>query len=261
MPRWEADCIAEDAEYGHLTFLDELKQVMVPALKGLFEVKVDEEGGTSYAVKFNRTKNLWPALSTPPPAPPPKGRGVAPNKPSVTWYYAPKDGLENLTLYELAYTFGVYEAFVRTGDERLVNQLIGALYRPSRPKTAAETETDWRGDRRQPLRNAEGMVNKRAKLAATLPVLTKRMIVFWFASCREAIVARYPKVFVKAENGKVGGQNYGWGGVLLSIAGGPAGLDAISDQHYSNALTFLSMKEDERRRMEEEMERAKSKRR
>jgi len=254
LPRWESDCIAEDAELGHLTFLDELKQVMVPALKGLFEVLEDEDGGTSYAVKYNRTKNLWPVLTHTDA----DRRGHAGK---TTWYYAPKDGLDNLSLYELAYTFSTYEAYVQSGDEKYVHQLIGALYRPSRPRTREETESAWHGDRRQPLRHYEGAVDRRARMAATLPVLTRRMIVFWFASCREAIAKRYPKVFVKSEDASMGrGSNYGWGAVLLGIAGGPVGLDAVADQHHSNALTWLSMKEDERRRMEEEMERAKNKR-
>lgn len=253
MPRWEIDCVMEDPELGSYVFLEELKQVMVVALHGLFEVLEDENGGTRWAVKFNRTKNLWPALVHKVGR---DGRGQ-----KVRWYYAPKDGLSNITLYEMIYTFSLYEAYVRTGEDRYVNLLIGAMYRPSRPETADERESAWHGDRRQPLRNYEDKVDERARLAATMPALTRRMIVFWFGSCRESIVRQYPKVFVRSEDAPQS-DGYGWSGVLLRLAetGAFGALGETSDQHYSNAMTFLSMKEDERRRMEQELERAKNQR-
>ena len=270
MKAWEADCVAEDADLGEWVYLDELKQVMRVALGGLFDYVEDEDGGGAWAVKFNRTKNAWPVL-TPPPAPPPKGGGRSAGPGGgrgsaggalkkagrPVWLYGPEDGLANITIYELAYTFGTYENFVRTGDEQYAHLLIGALYRPSRPETREERESGWYGDRRQALRRREKKVEERARLAATLPVLAKRAILFWFASCRERIVAQYPKVFKPAESAKIGDNNYGWGGVLLSVAGGPAGLEVVSDQHYSNTLTFLSMKEDERVEMDRMMEEAK----
>ena len=253
MARWEADALREDAENGDLLFLDELKQVLTAALAGLFEITEDKEtGATGYAVKFNRTKCPFPSMSASPPAPL-QGRGgkkgARPGK--VTWYYAPKDGLENLTLYELSYAFGTYEEYVATRDETHANALIGILYRPSRPETKEERDSAWHGDRRQPLRRYEDKVAERAKLAATLPALTRRLIVFWFAGCREAIVKAYPKVFRKTGDADAG-HGYGWGGLLLRLAetGTFGALGETADQHYSNALTYLSMKEDERVELE-----------
>jgi len=255
MAKWEADCLKQ--EHGDLVFLEELKQVIVAALGGLFDIVTDEEtGATGYAVKFNLTKNPWPAMNHAPKA---KGKQKKPGK--VTWYYAPKDGLANLTLYELSYAFGTYEQYVATRDESHANTLIGILYRPSRPETQEERDSAWHGDRRQPLRRYEDKVAERAKLAATVPALTRRLIVFWFAGCREAIVKAYPKVFRKAGEGEAG-HGYGWGGLLLSLAetGTFGALDQTADQHFSNALTYLSMKEDERRETERQIEIAKSKR-
>ncbi len=256
MAKWEADCLKQ--EHGDLVFLEELKQVIVAALGGLFDIVTDEEtGATGYAVKFNLTKNPWPAMNHAPKA---KGKQKKPGK--VTWYYAPKDGLANLTLYELSYAFGTYEQYVAKPDEGVANTLIGILYRPSRPETQEERDSAWHGDRRQPLRRYEDKVAERAKLAATLPALTRRLIVFWFAGCRETIVKAYPKVFKKAGDGEAG-HGYGWGGLLLSLAetGTFGELGETADQHFSNAFTYLSMKEDERVEMEREMEKAKNNRR
>lgn len=257
---WEADCRKADPELGGAIFLEELKIAVTAMLGGLFEITDNEDGGgTSYAVRFNRTKNPWPEMTSYKDGPQvgrKRGKGQ-----KVRWLFAPKDGLANLTLYEMAYTFSVYEAYVRTANESLVHQLIGALYRPSRPETREERESAWHGDRRQPLRRYEDMVEKRAKLAATLPATVKRVIVFWFAGCRERIVTQYPKVFKRSEDAKIGENAYGWGGLLLRLAetGTLGNLGETSDQHYSNGLTFLSMKEDERVALEQRTEELKRK--
>lgn len=243
LAKWEADCIQEDPQFGDVIFLEELQQIIQATLAGLFEVTIDEEAGTTtYGPKLNMTNNPYPKLSHTAPAP--KGR-----KPKVTWYYAPDNGLGNITLYELAYTFTLFENYLKSQDDQVADLLIATLYRPSRPETQAERDSAWFGDRRMPLRKYEKKIEERVKLVSTMPMLTRRLIVFWFASCRQAIIAQYGKVFRRddAESRALG---YGWGGVLLAMAGGPAGLDAIADQHYGNGLTWLSMKEDERREME-----------
>lgn len=254
MSKWEAEYLQKDAANGQLVFLAALKEVLTVALGGLFDIQEDEEtGATTYAVKFNRTKNPWPALN--------RSTILKGGKKKTTWYYAPKDGLENITLYELAYTFSTYETYLSAGDEQYAHLLIGALYRPSRPETAEERASGWHGDRRQPLRRYEDKVQERAKHAATLPTLTRRFLVFWFAGCREMIAQQYPKVFKRNGDGGKGGANYGWGGLLLKLAetGTFGALDQTADQHFSNALTYLSMKDDERVEQERAMERARKK--
>lgn len=249
MAKWEADALREDRENGDVVFLEELKQVLSAALSGLFEIQEDKAtGATMYAVKYNRTKCPWTSLSHTA-----RQKGKRPGK--TTWYYAPKDGLENLTLYELSYTFAIYEEYVASMDEARANELIGILYRPSRPETQEERDSAWHGDRRQPLRRYEDKVAERAKLAATLPALTRRLIVFWFAGCREAIVKAYPKVFIKRADQADRAHGYGWGGLLLQLAetGTFGALGETADQHYSNALTYLSMKEDERVEIERKL--------
>src|SRR5690606_30547067 len=94
LARWEADCLAEDPENGDVVFLEELQEILRATLAGLFEIETDEAtGAVTYAPKLNLTNNLYPSLTHTPT--PPKGR-----KPKTTWYYAPENGLANITLYE-----------------------------------------------------------------------------------------------------------------------------------------------------------------
>lgn len=245
--RWEMDCIKGDPEHGEIVFLSELKAVMVAALDGLFTIDENDETGTRYACRLNLTRNPYPKLAN-------TEKDAKGKAKKTTWYYAPDDGLSNITIYELATTFTYFEQYLATNDESWAHKLIGALYRPSKPITKHNVESAYEGDRRQPLRKHEKKVAERAALAATLPALVRRLILFWFAGCRQGIIERYGKVFKRGGNEKPG---YGWGGVLLAVAGGPTGLEAIADQHYTNALTWLSMKEDEREAMEEQMAEAK----
>lgn len=236
---WENSCKQDEPEHGEVIFLHELRTIIHACIEGLFDIHVSEENETSYSCKLNRTKNLYPSLAYTP-------KTVKKKPGKTTYYYAPADGLENLSIYELGYTFTLFEQYLSTNDEQFANELIAVLYRPSRPVTAAEKESDWGADRRQKLRGLEHKVAERAKIAATLSPMVKRVLLFWFASCRQQIILSYPKVFKKAGTGS-NRPDYGWSGVLLSLAGGPVGLDAVSDQHYSNALVWLSMKEDEAR--------------
>ena len=93
------------------------------------------------------------------------------------------------------------------------------------------------------MRRYEAKVAERAELVKMVDPLVKRVILFWFASCREDIANQYPKVF-KRSGGSGKSSEYGWAGVLLRVAGGPAGLDTVADQHHSNALIWLSMERD-----------------
>lgn len=237
MEYWKADCMAayDKPEIGELAFFQELQSVVSACLDGLFSSDVDESGNTTFSPRLNLTKCPYPILVE---------KAKTGSKRRATYYYAPDDGLENMTLYEMAYTFAQWEAYQSTGNEVYAHRVIAALWRPSRPYI--KSDPHWEGDRRQPLRGAEKRLEERTKLAASLPLLVRRVIIFWFASCHAEIMAQYPRVFRPAE-GESGGN---WGELLLAVAGGPAHLETVSDQHYSNALTWLSMKDQEAEKLE-----------
>jgi hypothetical protein len=208
---------------------------------GLFDVKEADGEATTYAPQLSLIKNPYPMLSHR-------------KKSRIVHYFAPSDRLGNLTIYELGYTFTMFENYIQSGDTDWAHELIAVLYRPSRPKTRKETASAWAGDRRQPLRGYESKVDDRKAMIATLPALVQQIVVFWFASCRQHIIQKYPKVFRQGKEGEDVG--YGWSGVLMSLAGGVANLDQVSDQHHSNALIWLSMKEDEARDREQQIARS-----
>lgn len=251
MVKWEAEHLKRDPQHGQVIFLEELSKLMEACLGGLFEKTTDEAGNSAYSVNFNLTKNPYPHLVHTPK----KGR-----KPKSTWMYAPKDELANLTIYELAYTFQYYEAYLKTQEEKFVDSLIATMYRPSRSETRADRESGWFGDRRIPLRKYETKIEEREKLVEGLPKLAKRLILFWFASCREHIIAQWPQVFKKSD-GEGGGSGNHWGNLLLSLAEtavfGP--LDQTADQHYSNALQFLTKRDNEAKEMERKLAKTRKK--
>ena len=257
MARWEADCLKKDKENGAATFAEELRFVIHAALEGLFDIVEDEEtGGTKYSCRLNLTKNHYPMLIHTPKT---KGKSGKPGK--TTWYYCADDGLANISIYEMGALFTLFENYINTNEMQWVDQLIATLYRPSKPLTQYNLDTAYEGDRRQPYRKYEAKVTERAELVQGLPEDVKRLILFWFASCRQEIAERYPKVFKRAGNGGKQGVGYGWGGLLLTIAGGPTGLDSVSDQHHGNALTWLSMEEDKREAYDQAVNEEKRKRR
>jgi hypothetical protein len=255
--QWEAARVAEtpfDSPVdGQTAFLDELRQTMHYALDGLFEIEVTEEGATTYATKLNRTENPYTVLAGPPKT----------KRQKKLLLYGPASHLDNITIYEMGMAFSYFEAYLKTNKEDYAHNLIALLYRPTRPETKHERESGWGGDRRQKLRGYESKIEERAKLVKTMPALVQRVLVFWFASCRQSIVDAYPKVFKKDGDGGRSGADYGWGGVLLSVAeSGPMGaLGEVSDQHYSNVLTYLSMKHDEAEEHKRQADEARRKRR
>jgi hypothetical protein len=242
MLKWEADCATRGSE-----FLSELAQVIDASLPGLLDKKVDDEGNTAYSVRFNLTKNPYPALSHTA-----KHKGGKSQK--INWVYAPKDGLENISIYEMAYAFQLYEAYLQTNNEKYSNDLIACLYRPSRPETKEDRASGWFGDRRQPLRKYEAKIEERSKKVAGIPIMARRIIVFWFASCREAIIRQWPQVF-KPSEGSIATSGNHWGDLLLSLAetGVFGNLDQTADQHYSNALQLLTKRDNEARELEKKM--------
>jgi hypothetical protein len=199
MQAWERDCIqTHGKEDGKTIFLSELDEVMKVA-DFLFEEQ--EDGGKS--IKLELTRCPWSYIQF----------GRRKNRKPLRWY-APNDGLENMTIYELGTTFTLFENYLQEEDEeerkKLTYKLIATLYRPPKPKTKENIRSGYEGDIRLPLLKHETMVNKRMKKMKDLPVLTAQLIIFWFASCRQQIINQYSNVF-KQDDNKKESDVYGWG--------------------------------------------------
>lgn len=223
----------DDAIDGSTAFYSTLQEVMDQSLAEIMQRNEKNQ----YQLLPNLTRSPWPEI-------------MGANK--TTWF-APAIGWDNLSIYELAAVFTHQENYHRDNSEQDLHTMLAILYRPGKPATLENKSMAYAGDRRLPYRNYEGTVPSRAKHWATMHPTVLHILAFWALSCREAIIKMYPRVF------KVPGEepqrervnDYSWGGVILSLAGGVANIDIVADQNFHNCFTYLSMLEDER--LEREM--------
>jgi hypothetical protein len=221
-----------------------------------FAFQEKAQGGYQLALTY--TKTPWPYIEL--------SRGWRPRqrrfsgRQTTNRIYGPSNSLSNVSIYELGMSFMALERFLQDQDEEALFELLAILYRPSKPATADNKRSAYQGDRRLPLLHHEATLPVRKKLMRRLPPLVRNFLVFWFASCRQQIISSYPNIFSINPHGSAGeaaGNDYAWGGILLNLADGLPNLDAVAQQHYANALTYLSMLEDQRKKHEMEMARQK----
>ena len=240
---WRQDCAqAYGEEEGDLVFFAELSRVL-SLTDFLFDVDESQDGKLLFQVKLGLTRCPWPMLR------------YTSTRGKQKTYYATADALENITLYEMALSFSLFEKYLETDDIAHADELIATLYRPSKPPTPENKRSGYQGDRRLPIYQHEAMVKKRLPRVAVLPADVKKLLLFWFASCRQQIVASFPNLFEpRGGEMEIGGEkvgnDYGWGGMLLALAGGIVHLEEVSLQPYQNGLIYLSYLEDERKREE-----------
>jgi len=245
MDLWAKSCYTADPENGETMWHHEVRTVVHAAIGGLFEITEQEDGSTTYAVKYTRLQNPWPELVD-------KKEDKRGKLLKRTWYFAPGNELGNMTMYEFSTVMSLFDAYMESGNDAICNRLIAVMYRPKKPETRENRGSNYNGDKRMPLRGYESTIDARVKMVETIPLLVRRVMMFWFASCRLKIVQSYPKVFKQSKGNE--GPNYGWGGVLLNIAGGPVNVNEVGDQNFHTSLVWLSMKEDEAREMERQIE-------
>lgn len=228
-----------DAE---LVFFSELDEVVRAATSFLFEPPAEGEEDKQPTIRLGLTRCPWPSLAS-------KKKHNSKTKA----LYAPADWLDNVTLYELATVFTLFEGWIENQSDELANELLATLYRPPKQDTKENRRSGYEGDIRQPWRKHESLVKKRKEKFKELPVVVKSVLMFWFASCRADIVRQYENIFKKKTEGAVerSGNDYSWGGVLLSLSNGLANLDQIQDRNFHDAFIYLSMLEDQR--LEDEM--------
>lgn len=237
MSAWLKDCRDTYGPEGELVFLAELDAIL-QATDFLFDIEEDEAGNKLYQIRLGLTRCPWPTLS------------YTSKKGKKKTYYAPADELENITLYEMAMAFSIFERYLESQDEADAIELAATLYRPGKAPTKANKASGYEGDRRLPLYKHETMVKKRAARMASLPPTTRHLIVFWFASCRQQIISSFPNIFSASAAEQYGervGNDYSWAGMLLALAGGIVHLEQVSQEPYQNGLVYLSYLEDQRK--------------
>lgn len=227
---------AEDALDSETIFACSLHEACTQVLAPLIKIGT-EEGEPPFSLIFERTKAIWPELKV----------RTAQNR-TESWY-APATAWENLSIYEMAMAFSLLETFGSDPQPEHIHRLMATLYRPSKPATPLNLDTNYQNDRRIPyLEHGEYNVDRRMPHFAKLSPAVLNLLLFWAMSCRASIIAAYPRVFVprKESTADRNPNDYGWGGVLLSIAEGVVNLDKVAAQNCHTILAYLSKLEDER---------------
>lgn len=247
LKQWREARLETDPDDGHTVFLAELNDAL-QYVDFLFDRSEDDgenmDGAIRYSIALKLTRCPWPSLV--------RSKKGGKEK----YYYAPADELENITFYELCMSFSLFEEYLSTQDDDYVHQLLAVLYRPHKPRTKDNKARAYEGDVRQPLLGYEALLKKRTKHMATLPLKTKQLLVFWFASCRQHIIDTYPALFDSEATGGGSKNAHGWGGVLMALAGELHHIDAVSAQPAHTALTYLDYVNDQNRQLKQRSEQA-----
>lgn len=232
---WEQARIVEfGQEDGSLVFLSELDELLHVVTDPLFLFSPNTE--FTIEPRLTLTRCPYPELS-------------GSDRPTL---YAPADGFQNMTIYELGTVFTLYDTFIKDQTSQNILELLATIFRPGKPATDANIISGFEGDIRLPLRRHESTIPQRIEIIAELPHLVRGLLMFWVAGCRAAIIEQFPNLFKPATQPEESvatsaGNDYGWAGLLMSLADGLVHLDAIADQPWQNAFIYLSKIEDERK--------------
>lgn len=242
---WEADCIrVHGPEDGPAVFAEELAAVMRVA-DVFYDIQTNPETNqTTYAPRLALTKCPYPVLEYGKPLA--RDRNGKPKGPvQRKALYAAADGWDNITFYEMCQLFACIEHWASTADSEQVVRALATLYREPKPDTPENRQAGYHGDRRRPLLHEENMVERRMRHMANMPAEVRDILWFWCRSCRQSLIDRYKRVFAAPSAAPDAlSEAYGWGGVLMEMAGGVKDLDTVAAQPATTVLTYLSYLED-----------------
>jgi hypothetical protein len=160
----------------------------------------------------------------------------------------PQSELQNISFYEFTNILDWQFDFRDNEDDvDLLNRIVAILYRPAKPATPENKASGYGGDMRLPLVGYEATLDSRANTLTKIPLYEKQLIAFWAMSCVHRITTQYKDLFTNSQGD---GNNYGWAGVMLKLAGGVTQVDAVASQHYETVLIHLDMLEADRQEME-----------
>ena len=128
--------------------------------------------------------------------------------------HGPIGDFQTLKAAEWTDADSAYLEYLRTADEKELNNLIAILYRPRNKKIKVNSE-DYKGDIRIPYNSHS--VEKRAKKIARLNPGIKYSILLWYRGCRKEWEDMFDKVFEGGTKEQV--ENYGWQETIQKVSG------------------------------------------
>lgn len=224
---------------GEDAYLEELEALCQQVADPFFDI-TEKADARHYSIALNLTKCPYPFVTYE------KKHGQR----GDNRLYAAADGFGNMTIYELGTVFTMVENYLRSADADLLHRLLATVWREPKDPTPENRKSGYQGDQRRPLQYEESMVPRRAKHFAILPPQVKQLMLFWLISCRAAIIREYPVIFDSQKTPDPESKDYGWGGLILQLAQGPAHVDDIARSRWGNVFLYLAMKEDERKLLE-----------
>jgi hypothetical protein len=154
-------------------------------------------------------------------------------------FHGPANRLSTSSILEFSVSEFHYSAFKKTSDERYLDLLISALYRPASKKNngkdfrAIFTELDCKSN--------AGLISK-------LPAAVRASILFNYEGCRSFIVKKYPLIFVPGE-GSENNKLPDLGPLIKTVAGSKFG--SYNETEGTNLYTFLDHLQDEMDKVKE----------
>lgn len=169
--------------------------------------------------------------------------------------YGPADKLKNITFGEWALMDTLYVKYVSSDKMQILDTLIAALWRPSKPMTYRNRQRHYDGDRRVELMIHEPVLlefteHKIAKWDASL----KYSIFIFIASSRKAIIDKYTYLFRKptTEVSTERPEPTDYADLIIKLAGSKFGDD--EKVFNKNAFTILKYLDGlEKERVEKEL--------
>lgn len=155
-------------------------------------------------------------------------------------FYGPADSFNNLLIQEFIFSeqhFKVYEdKESKPADRtRALNKLVAILYRPGKRHYNLDKNID--GDIREPFN--DNVTPYYEKHVSAWPFEIKQAVAFWYAGCRNELVAEFPKVFGGSEGEE---SVYGLWDILFNIAEKQVmgNLAAVEKEYLKSVLMVIT---------------------
>lgn len=169
-------------------------------------------------------------------------------------FYGPANLLANITIEEFGFADTFYTRYKESKKEEWLCRLFAALYRPQKADYDPKSDS-YKGDIREDFNRH--LVFNRARRFAKLKDNRKYAIFLFYEGCRKEIIQKHPHVFSKK---KPTGKSFGWGGILVELAGNKFGdHEQTKKANLFDVLGHLEMEAIKANKFKEEQEKLRRK--